>query len=117
MALSKFTNIVVPITASLLLLSACDNAVIENKAVTYQITGDKQSLLYPLSVKRDSEDVLIELKELAQLPEIVSVDALGKEVAFNYTTEQRTLVVPNKFEHIQLRHAGTAPVDIISKQH
>lgn len=109
-----FTRVIVLAVTTLLLLSACDNAVRANKNVTYTIKGDTQSLIYPLAVKQDSEDVRIQMKQSAPLPEIFSIDAKGNAVAFIYTSEGDAIIVPGKFDHLQLRHAGTKPIDIIS---
>ncbi|MFI4940211.1 MAG: hypothetical protein ACHP7O_07715 [Burkholderiales bacterium] len=81
----------------------------------YAIQGDARSVLYPLSVKRDSEDVRIVLNESAPVPDIVEVDPSGRAAAFNFTVEGHTVTVPGKFDHIQLRHKGAAAIDIVSE--
>jgi hypothetical protein len=97
------------------MLSACDNAVQANKRMPYAVQGDARSVLYPLSVKRDSEDVHIVLKESAPVPEVFSVDPSGRAEVFNFTIEGHTVTVPGKFDHIQLRHEGAAAIDIVSE--
>ncbi|WP_304770548.1 hypothetical protein [Undibacterium sp.] len=98
------------------LLSACERAVNGHKTVSYLIHGEKQGVLYPLEVRQHSEDVLIQLKESAPVPDILSVDAKGRVVPFSFTTEGTMLVVPGKFDHLRLRHDGVGTVDIIRQE-
>jgi hypothetical protein len=114
-ALNHIKRLSILAAAALLLLAACDNAVNPNKRVPYLIKGDPHSVLYPLDVKRDSEDVRIELKESAPVPEVFSVDASGRAVAFNFTVEGNTLIVPGKFDHLRLRYKGAEAIDIVSE--
>lgn len=100
--------------AGLLLLAACDNAVRLHAHAPYLIEGDARGALYPLSVTRDSEDVHIELKNEAPPPEVYTVDHAGHATPYNFTLTGHTLVVPGKFERIQLRHAGAEPVAVVS---
>ena len=74
------------------------------------------SALYPLVVKREGEDVHIELNQSAPVPEISSIDAMGHAMAFNFTQAGNTLTVPGKFDHLRLRHAGAAVIDIFSEE-
>jgi len=113
--LNKFNRLIILGTAAALLLAACDNAVMVNKRVTFKIQGDPHSVLYPLSVTRDGEDVRIQLKENAPLPEIISIDPLAGPEAFNFTRNENTLIVPEKFDHLRLLHAGATPIDILSE--
>lgn len=112
--MNNFNKLIIPAAAALLLLAACDRAVNVNKRVPYAIEGDPHSVLYPLEVKRDSEDVRIQLKQFAPVPEVFSVDPSGRTVAFNFTVAGNTLIVPGKFDHLRLRHEGAQAIDIIS---
>jgi len=95
-----------------MLLSGCDNAVRPNARTNYTISGDRQSMLYPLDVKTDGEDVRIQLKDKAPAPEIFSLDESGHAETFNFRSEGSTLIVPGKFDHLQLRHPGAQAVDL-----
>lgn len=97
-----------------MLLAACDNAVLMNKRASYVVKGDAHSVLYPVSVTRDSEDVHIQMRDEAPVPEVVSFDAAGRAEPFNFAVSGHMLVMPGKFDRIELRHQGDAPVDIIS---
>ncbi|HEY8101078.1 MAG TPA: TrbG/VirB9 family P-type conjugative transfer protein [Burkholderiaceae bacterium] len=114
--MNYFTKLIIPVLTTLSLLTACDNAVRVKKNVTYSIKGDPQNVIYPLAVKPDSEDVRIQMKESAPIPEIFSIDARENAVAFNFTTEGSTIIVPGKFDHLQLRLKGAKPIDIIGSK-
>lgn len=96
-------------------MTACQKAVREHEIFTYKIEGNTDSNLYPLEVSQANEDVLIKLKT-ASLPEVFSIDSNGKESKFNFETEGKTLIVPAKFTHIVLRHAGDLTVGIIKEK-
>ena len=112
MASNNFNRLII-MSATLLGLAACDQAVMANKSARYLIKGDPHSALYPIEVKRDGEDVRIVLHDAAPVPAIFSVDALGRAVAFHFTIKGTALIVPGKFDHLQLRHEGTGAVDIV----
>lgn len=95
-------------------LAACDNAVQMNQRTSYIVKGDAHSMLYPLSVTRDSEDVHIQMRDEAPVPEVVSFDSAGRAEPFNFAVTGHMLVMPGKFDRIELRHQGAAPIDIIS---
>jgi hypothetical protein len=101
----------------LLSLLACDRVVNSNpnQDVAYVITGDVGSTLFPIELKKDGEDVRIRLLKSAPMPEIVSIDPDGHAVPFNFKIDGDTLVVPGKFDHIALHHAGTGTIDITKK--
>lgn len=88
----------------------------EHETVTYQIQGDLNGNLYPIMVEQHSEDVFITLKESAPIPEVFSVDTKGQEKVFLYEVKQNTLIIPGKFDHISLRHAGEKSIEIIQKK-
>jgi len=96
------------------LCAACDNAVRENTKATYAVVGDKQSILYPVEVRTDSEDVRIQMKESAPTPEIFSLDASGHAEPYLFKAEGNALTVPGKFDHLQLRHPGSQAIDIFN---
>ena len=102
------------IAAALCLISACQKAVKAPSESIYRIEGSKQSTLYPLEVKQNGEDVFIQLKPGAPLPEIISLDLVGNKMAFNYHFVNDTIVIPGKFEHIRLLHNGDDTIDIFS---
>lgn len=102
--------------AAICTLSACEKAVREHETVTYQIQGDLNGNLYPIMVEQHSEDVFITLKESAPIPEVFSVDTKGQEKVFLYKVKQNTLIIPGKFDHISLRHAGEKSIEIIQKK-
>ena len=97
-------------------MSACEKAVREHETATYQIQGDLNGKLYPIMVEQHSEDVFITLKESAPIPKVFSVDTKGQENVFLFKMEQNTLIIPGKFDHISLRHAGEKSVEIILKK-
>lgn len=98
------------------LLAACDKAVkINDEVVSYVVKGDRHSVLYPFLVQQSGEDVRIQLQEAVPMPEILSIDTSGHAVAFNFTMEGNKLIVPGKFDHLQLRRAGAATIDIFSQ--
>lgn len=99
--------------AGLLLLAGCDNAVRARPHAALTVKGDPASALYPLSVARESEDVNITLKDTAPTPQVFSVDAAGHATLYNATINGHVLVVPAKFERLELRHDGATPVMII----
>ncbi len=111
MALPNFTRLII-LVAMLSLLPACDKAVRSSNAISYIVKGDPHSALYPLEVKRESEDVQIEMKHSAPLPDVFSIDAGGHALVFNFKIEGNKLVVPAKFDHLQLRHGAADKVDI-----
>lgn len=116
MALHHFKRLTVLAAAALALLAACDNAVTVHHGAPYIIKGDRHSALYPLAVKRDGEDVRIELDAAAPVPEVLLIEASGHALAFNFTQAGKTLTVPGKFDHLSLRHAGAATIDIFSDE-
>lgn len=99
--------------AGLLLLAGCDNAVRVVPHAAFVVKGDSASALYPVAVARDSEDVSITLKDTAPTPQVFSVDAAGHATQFNATINGHVLLVPGKFERLELRQDGAAPVTII----
>jgi hypothetical protein len=114
-ALNQF-NRLIALGTVMLLLAACDKAVTMHKSVSYLIKGGQTGALYPLDVKEGNEDVRVTLKDSAPVPEIVSIDASGNEVAFNFTIEDHALIMPGKFEHLRLRHEGNESIDIFRKE-
>jgi hypothetical protein len=102
--------------ATTLAFSACDKAVRKHETITYHIEGDANGNLYPINVEQHSEDVYIELKKSAPIPEVFSVDMKGQEKAFLFKIEQGTLIIPGKFIHLSLRHAGEKSVEIIREK-
>lgn len=116
MALNNFNRLIILAAAALPLLAACDQAVMVSNEPPYIIKGDRHSALYPLLVKRDGEDVRIELNLAAPVPEIFSIDAAGHAIAFNFTKAGNEFIVPGKFEHLRLLHAGAATVDILGEE-
>ncbi len=101
------------LVATLLLLVACQKAVQAPAEAVYAIRGNKLSPLYPVEVKQNSEDVYITLKSGAPLPEITSYDLAGNRISFNFSLVENTIVVPGKFQHLQLAHDKDDVVDII----
>jgi len=99
--------------AGLLLLAGCDNAVRSIPHAAFIVKGDTASALYPVTVARDSEDVSITLKDTAPTPQVFSVDPAGHATEFNATINGHVLLVPGKFERLELRHDGATPVTII----
>ena len=97
------------------LCSACQKAVKAPVDAVYIIKGNKQSQLYPLEVKQNSEDVFITLAPGAPLPEISSYDAAGNKIAFNFSVVDNTIVVPGKFERLRLAHGNDDVIEIIHK--
>ena len=102
--------------ATMTVLVACQKAVKAPVDAVYSIKGNKQSLLYPLEVKQNSEDVFITLPPNAPLPEISSFDAAGNKITFNFSLVENTIVVPGKFEHLRLSHGSDDAIDIL-RQH
>lgn len=103
--------------ASMLIFSAgCQKAVREHEIFIYKIDGNTDSNLYPVEVSQVNEDVLIKLKNPTLTPEIFSVDPAGTESKFNFENEGKTLIVPAKFSHIILRHAGERTVGIFKEK-
>jgi hypothetical protein len=94
-------------------LCGCQKAVKAPQEAAYTIKGDRQSTLYPIKVKQNSEDVFITLKPHAPLPEISSYDRAANKISFNFSLVENTIVVPGKFEHLRLTHANDDVVDII----
>ena len=115
MALHHFKRLII-LAAAVLPLAACDNAVTVHHDAPYIIKGDRLSALYPLAVQADGEDVHIELNAAAPVPEIFSIEASGQALAFNFTQAGNILTVPGKFDHLSLRHAGAASIDIFSDE-
>ncbi|MBC7861160.1 MAG: hypothetical protein H7Z39_20755 [Burkholderiaceae bacterium] len=97
----------------LLLLAGCDNAVRAKRHAAFIVRGDAASALYPVAVARDSENVSITLKDAAPTPQVFSIDAAGHATQFNATINGHVLMVPAKFERLELRHAGATPVTIV----
>jgi len=97
-------------------LSGCQKAVKAPQEAAYAIRGDRQSTLYPVEVKQNSEDVFITLKPLAPLPEISSYDRAENKISFNFSLVGNTIVVPGKFEHLRLAQGNDNVIDII-RQH
>ena len=95
-----------------LLLCACQKAVRSPETVTYLIKGDKHSAIYPLDIVSSSEDVHIHLPPAAPDPQVWAMENNGNPVQFNFSREGDTLIVPGKFEHLQLRHAPDGAIDI-----
>ena len=96
-------------------LQACQKAVKAPVDAVYVIQGSKQSVLYPVEVKQNSEDFYITLKAGAPLPTISSYDAAENKISFNFTVVENTIVVPGKFEHLRLSHDGDEAIDILRK--
>ncbi len=99
-----------------LFLTACDKVVNFNPPsnITFTIKGDRASELYPVSVKSEGEDVRIELKKPAPELKISSLDASGRRMAFNFEVTGSAVILPGKFDHIELRGDGGATVDIFA---
>ena len=100
---------------SLFLLSACQKAVRDHEPLTFTIQGDAGSVLYPLEVVQQNEDVVIQLKPTAPLPTLSSRDSNGKESDYNFKSAGQTLIVPDKFDQLCLRHPGAGTIEIIRK--
>ncbi|OWW20416.1 hypothetical protein AYR66_13905 [Noviherbaspirillum denitrificans] len=111
----KHFNTLLVGAVALLLVTACDKAVRYHISASYVIKGNPDSALYPLEVKESNEDVLIRLKKAMPVPEVVSLDADGHEVPFYFTMNGDTLLVPAKFDHLQLRYKGSDATDILKK--
>ena len=111
----KFLKKLFLLLATASLCVACQKAVKAPVDAVYIIKGNKQSLLYPLEVKQNSEDVFITLAPNAPLPEISSYDAVNNKIAFNFSVVENTIVVPGKFEHLRLTHGNDDVIDIIRK--
>lgn len=103
------------IVAILLSLCACDHAVRSHIGTRYIIEGDPQSAIYPKEVEPRDEDVLITLKEGAPRPEVLLIEAGGRETRFPFATEGSMLVVPAKFGRLRLRHESDSPVDVVEQ--
>ncbi|MBC7405494.1 MAG: hypothetical protein H7252_07405 [Cytophaga sp.] len=99
--------------AAIVSLSACQKAVRAHENVSFRVQGDLHSALYPMHVEQRSEDVYIQLKVSAPVPEISSLDVNGNEEVFLFNIEQDMLIVPGKFDHLCLRHAGEKTIDIV----
>ena len=99
----------------LLSATACERAVGIHRPAAFVIAGDKASEIYPLEVREQSEDVVIQMKPGAPTPHIVSIDARGEESAYNFKMEGDQIVVPDKFSHLSLRHPGDSNVEISRK--
>ena len=114
MTLENSRKLIIATAAALFLLTGCDRVVNFNPhpRVTYTIKGNRNSELYPLDVKRNGEDVRIELKKPALIPKIFLLDASGRRIAFDYKMTGSTLIVPGKFDHLQLLEDGSEPIDI-----
>lgn len=104
------------VASLLLLLTACNKAVTAHAKVTYLVQGNPQSALYPVDVRQTNEDVVIQLKQSAPVPEVTSVDSEGHELAFNFETAGTGLIVPAKFSHLRLRHKGDDTTDIVRQE-
>ena len=98
------------------LLAGCQKAVKAPIDSVYVIKGNKQSALFPIDVKQNSEDVLIQLKTDAPLPEISSLDLAGNKIPFNFHIVNNTIVVPGKFAHLRLTHAADDAIDILQEE-
>ena len=98
---------------TILLMVACQKSVHAPTEAVYAIKGNKLSPLYPVEVKQNSEDVFISLKPGAPLPEITSYDIAGNKISFNFSLVENTIVVPGKFQHLQLAHEKDDVIDII----
>ena len=115
MTLNKSGKLLI-LSAILVLLCGCEAAVSPHKVATYHINGDPKSALYPVSVKEISEDVVIQLPESAPASDVFSVDEAGKPVAFNFTRDGSTIVVPGKFDHLVLSRQGVPTIDRLRQQ-
>ena len=90
----------------------CQKAVKPPSEAVYVITGNKLSPLYPIEVKKNSEDVFITLKSGSPLPEITSFDTAGNKIEFKFSLVGNTIAVPGKFMHIRLTHGQDDAIDI-----
>lgn len=99
------------------MLAACQEAVRAPVDAVYTVKGNKQSLLYPLEVKQNNEDVFIKLQANAPMPKISSFDAAENKIPFNFSLVENTIVVPNKFEHLRLSHGSDDVIDITLQHH
>jgi len=107
----------IAIICLVLSVSACQKAVSPPETTSYSISGDKNSPIYPQDILSSSEDVHIRLKTAAPDPQVWSYDSHGNPLQFNFSREADTLVIPGKFEHLQLRHGNDQLVDIVKNQH
>lgn len=107
---------IIALACMLAFTSACQKAVREHENFVYKIEGEADSNLYPVEVSQVNEDVLIKLKTATLTPEIFSIDSAGTESKFNFDSEGKTLIVPAKFSHIVLRHAGEPAVGIFKEK-
>lgn len=117
---SKETALVRPaylaaLVTAMFSLCACDHAVRAHTDTRYLVEGNRESALYPKEVAQRDEDVLITLKPGTPPPEMLLVEADGRETRFPFVTEGDTLIVPGKFGHLRLRHDGDSPVDVVEK--
>ena len=112
MKLIPKTSIVI---LSLFLLGACQKAVRDPQPSTFTMKGNVDSVLYPLEVVQQNEDVLIQLKPEAPQPQLSSRDSNGKESDYNFRSAGQTLIVPDKFDQLCLRYHGIGTVEIIRK--
>ena len=114
MALNYLNKLNMLVAASLISLTACDNAVMVSTNVPYIIKGDSNSVLYPLNVKRNGEDVFIQFKKTSPVTEVFLIDAFNRAIPFNFTISGDTLIVPGKFDHLRLGHGKLEAIDIIT---
>ena len=101
--------------ASMLFLNGCQKAIKAPVDAHYLIQGDVKSTIYPVDVKQNSEDVFIQLQANAPLPTIISIDATGDKIAFNYRVENNKIITPGKFTHLQMHHQHDGVIDIIKQ--
>ena len=83
---------------------------------SYTIEGKIDNPLYPISVKQDGDDVFIQMKESAPIPEVYILDRLRNATKFNFKIEGTKLIIPGKFKHLRLRYKGAEEIDIILKK-
>ena len=110
------TTKTIALISAFFLLAGCQKAVKAPVESLYRIQGSKQSPIYPVDVKQNSEDVLIQLQADAPLPEITSLDLAGNKIPFNFHIVNNTIVVPGKFAHLRLTHATDETIDILQEE-
>jgi hypothetical protein len=111
---NRITQLVFVVSV-LVLNTACERAVGVHHPAAFVINGDHASEIYPLEVKEQSEDVIIQMKPGAPTPLIIFIDAKGEESRYNFKMEGDQIVIPDKFSRLSLRHAGDSNVEILRK--